>query len=163
MNSTSLEEEFTKCCLVLDTGSSASMFSNECLLTNFGCTSRHLKKHTNGGEARANKIDVLCYLRMSMSAESIANMLSLSHEESRHRLVMCNENDLDVKVEIVSGTWMSFVLNKTGFYAHDVRGIESSIIVTPRPRLVTMLNNNLTIITLFKPQKKTPRGTCPPK
>ena len=38
INATILEEEFTKCHIVLYTGLSASMFSNEDLLTNVGYT-----------------------------------------------------------------------------------------------------------------------------
>ena len=96
------------------------MFSNEDLLTNIGCTSRCLKLDTKSGETRANKMSVFFDLRVWLSAESITNMLSVSHAASRCRFIMDSENEPDVKVEIASGACMRFVLNGTGLHVNDV-------------------------------------------
>ena len=52
----SLEEEFAKYFILIYVGSSVSIFSNKDLLKEAGCTSRHLKLETNGGEIRTNNM-----------------------------------------------------------------------------------------------------------
>ena len=163
INATILEEEFTKCHLVLVTGSSASMFSNEDTLTNVDSALRFLKLDANGGEIRTNKIGTFCDLRAWLSAEPIANTLTLFHATGRHRVVMDSENYPGVKVEILSGTWMRFALNEVGLCVHDVReNVEfehSNTDDTSSHNTKQQVKNYLFVQTAEKP----PKSMHPPK
>ena len=39
---------------------------------------------------------------------------------------MDSENDPDIKVDVLSGTWMRFVVNEIDLHKHDIRGNDDS-------------------------------------
>ena len=86
--STKSIEELTTHEIVLDTGSSASMIANPDLLTGIKRVTKSLKLLTNGGNIKSNTMGEFKNIGAWFNPGSIANILSLSHVSSNHRVFM---------------------------------------------------------------------------
>ena len=72
------KDAMTSSMMVLDTGSSASVFHNQDLLERIGATSKTLRLMTNGGEMRDEKMKTRHDLRAWCDPDSIANIISFT-------------------------------------------------------------------------------------
>ena len=89
--------------IVLDTGSSISIFYNPDLLKQMGTTSKPLHLITNGGELRANRMEMYHDLQLWFNSDLITNILSFSSVAEIHRIIIDTAKDKDILVEIEDG------------------------------------------------------------
>ena len=107
--------------IVLDTGSSDSIFKTKSLLRNVIKTQEKLRLITNAGSivsrAKGNFED----LSVWYNSDSIANILGLSHVAKTHRIVMDTLQDKAIYAEMNDGKWMRFKQEKMGLFVYDIR------------------------------------------
>ena len=95
-----VDVNFTKYKIVIDTGSSASMFCNRELLSNIKTTKKTLKLVTNGGCVQSNSTRMFKRMKISHNSLSLTNILSLSHVAKRHQVTIDTLGDEVIIVEI---------------------------------------------------------------
>ena len=134
--------------IILDTGSSASVFHNSDLLKKIWKTTKPLRLITNRGELKANWMGMFHDLRVWHSTKSIANILSFSSVASKHRIVIDMAKEKDIRVEIGDRKWVNFEKNNLGLYVHDMRrgfstysDNDTKYTLTPYSFLQTVSNN----------------------
>ena len=129
--------------IVLDTGSSASIFANPDFLVRIGRLLKALKLFTNGGGIKSNMIGLHEELKMWFNPESISKLLSLSRVATKYRVVMDSSKDEAIFVHLETTGWVKFCLDSLGLCVHDVRDGVSDF-------FLKSINNNLQNYSLLQ-------------
>ena len=106
-------------CVVIDSGSSASIFSKKDLLTDVLPTSKELTLLTNAGNLKSNMMGKHGELMVWHNSSSVANVLGLSHVAKTHRVTMDTGVEKAIYVDAGKKGIMKFEQIKNGLFAHD--------------------------------------------
>jgi len=107
--------------IVLDTGSSASIFKTRSLLEDVHRVDDTLRLITNAGSIVSRAKGRFKDLSVWFNSSSIANIIGLSHIAETHRVIMDTSEDKAIYVEMSEGKWMRFEQEKMGLFVFDVR------------------------------------------
>ena len=138
MHSSTDIKELDDFLIIIDTGSSASIFKNEKLLKDITCTKRTLKFITNSGSIRSRMIETFKGIKVWVNKLPILNILSLSEVAKTYRIIIDTAREKYILVKVGEDKWMRFDKNALGLYVHDIRD-----------GLVKFIFNNKHILTSY--------------
>ncbi len=106
--------------VLLDTGSTCSMFKNPHLLTNIRTSKDVLRAVTNGGHQDSNmKGSFDGFFEVWFNPSSILNILSLSQVTERYRVIMDTFDEDAIKVKVNKKRTLTFKCVGRGLYICD--------------------------------------------
>ena len=106
--------------ILLDTGSTCSVFHNKKLVTDIRPSNKTLRAYTNGGHQDSKQIATLPgFFDVWYNPASMVNILSYADVRKRFRITSDTEKDSCINVHMDDGRTMKFREVKSGLYLHN--------------------------------------------